>query len=333
MGRRTIKLEMNRVEGDVEIRLEVEGHTIVDAWCAGTTYRGYEQILIGRDPKDVLVIAPRICGICSTSQLYAATTALEVAYQSPIAPNGIRIRNLCLMAESIMNDARHTFLMFAPDFCNTAYRDHELYGQILKAFEPPFKGEVARQTVDHSKRVLGIVITFGGQWPHSTYMVPGGVTCALDHDQLEESLSIIDAYATWYEKSVLGCSSERWLSLKTVDDFDDWLDQCDAHRNSAVGLFARFGRSIGLQHTGQGTPNLLSAGCYYDPSMWAPPFEERSCLQPAGFYDGETKTIEPFSHLEVSEDAAPCLVRGSRRQTPSLGEPDQTGVPRRGRSI
>ena len=108
MGRRTIKLEMNRVEGDVEIKLEVEGHTIVDAWCAGTTYRGYEQILVGRDPRDVLVIAPRICGICSTSQLYAATTALEVAYQSPIAPNGIRIRNLCLMAESIMNDARHT---------------------------------------------------------------------------------------------------------------------------------------------------------------------------------------------------------------------------------
>jgi hydrogenase large subunit len=105
---------MNRVEGDVEIRLEVDGHTIVDAWCAGTTFRGYEQILIGRDPKDVLVIAPRISGICSTSQLYAATTALEVAFQSPIAPNGIRIRNLCLMAESIMNDARHTFVGFKP---------------------------------------------------------------------------------------------------------------------------------------------------------------------------------------------------------------------------
>ena len=39
MSRQTIKLEMNRIEGDAEIRLEVEGHTIVDAWCAGTTYR------------------------------------------------------------------------------------------------------------------------------------------------------------------------------------------------------------------------------------------------------------------------------------------------------
>jgi hypothetical protein len=33
-----------------------------------------------------------------------------MAYQAPIAPNGSRIRNLCLMAESVMSDARHTFL-------------------------------------------------------------------------------------------------------------------------------------------------------------------------------------------------------------------------------
>src|SRR3954451_17036888 len=153
MGSRTIKLEMNRVEGDVEIRLEVEGNTVVDAWCAGTTFRGYEQILIGRDPKDVLVITPRICGICSTSHLYAATTALEVAYQSPIAPNGTRIRNLCLMAESVMNDARHTFLTFAPDFCNDAYGDHPLYPAALELFEPPFKGRLAAETVESTKRI------------------------------------------------------------------------------------------------------------------------------------------------------------------------------------
>jgi uptake hydrogenase large subunit len=110
LGRRTIKMEMNRVEGDLEIQLEVEGHTVTDAWCIGTMYRGFEQISVGRDPQDVLVITPRICGICSTAQLCAATAALEMAYQAPIAPNGSRIRNLCLMAESVMSDARHTFL-------------------------------------------------------------------------------------------------------------------------------------------------------------------------------------------------------------------------------
>jgi hypothetical protein len=41
-GRRTIKMEMNRVEGDLKIQLEVEGHTVTDAWCIGTMYRGVE---------------------------------------------------------------------------------------------------------------------------------------------------------------------------------------------------------------------------------------------------------------------------------------------------
>ena len=102
------------------------------------------------------MIAPRICGICSTSQLYAAASALETAYQAPIAPNGTRIRNLCLMAESVMSDARHTFLMFAPDFCNPAYDDHPLYRRVLELFEPPFKGRLAAETVEqHQARSSG----------------------------------------------------------------------------------------------------------------------------------------------------------------------------------
>src|SRR5262252_5051147 len=160
MARRIIKMDLNRVEGDLEIKLEVDDHTVTDAWCVGTMYRGFEQILVGRDPKDALVITPRICGICSTSQLYAATTALEVAYQSPLAPNGTRIRNLCLMAESVMSDARHTFMMFAPDFCNPAYRTNPLYPRAVELFEPPFRGSVARQAVQFSARILDIIVAF-----------------------------------------------------------------------------------------------------------------------------------------------------------------------------
>jgi uptake hydrogenase large subunit len=296
--RHTIKMDLNRVEGDMEVRLELEGNTVTDAWCVGTMYRGFEQILIGRDPGDALVIAPRICGICSTSQLYAAASALETAYQAPIAPNGTRIRNLCLMTESVMSDARHTFLMFAPDFCNRAYRDHPLYPRALELFEAPFKGRLAAETVENTKRILAIVIAFGGQWPHSTYMMPGGVTCSLDASKLDECTAAIDAYTEWYESAVLGCTCEEWLALESADDFERWLE---LHPESGVGVFTRFGRSIGLQELGRGTPHLLSAGCYYDPERWQPPFEERPCLQPGGFYDGERETIEPFSHHAVAE--------------------------------
>ncbi|MGZ8695491.1 MAG: nickel-dependent hydrogenase large subunit, partial [Gaiellaceae bacterium] len=241
-----------------------------------------------------------ICGICSTSQLYAAASALETAYGQPIAANGTRIRNLCLMAESVMSDARHSFLMFAPDFCNTAYAGHPLHDRVVELFAPPFRGRLARETVEHTKRILAIVIAFGGAWPHSTYMMPGGVTCELDEARLAECDAAIDEYEAWYERSVLGCPSEEWLALETAEDLEAWLEE-PAHRDGALGVFATFATSVGLETLGPGTPHLLSTGCYYDPERWQPPFEERPCLQPGGFYDGETGTITAFSHWEVAE--------------------------------
>jgi Ni,Fe-hydrogenase I large subunit len=304
MTRRTLTMEMNRVEGDLEIRIQVDDHVVTDAWCVGTMYRGFEQILVGRAPGDALVITPRICGICSTSQLYASVTALETAAGAPVAPNGTRIRNLCLMAEAVMNDARHTFLVFAPDLCHARYREQPLYPKILEAFEPTFRGRIAREAVLNSKRILAIVIAFGGQWPHSTYMLPGGVTAPLDGARLDECLAAIDAYAAWYERDVLGCPLDRWLALSTPDELWAWLDEAEAHRDSAAGLFLRFGRAIGLHQTGRGVQNLLSAGCYLDPERWQPPFAERPCLSPGGFLDGATGRVEPFDHTGVAEDVA-----------------------------
>src|SRR3954451_216736 len=223
--RRTIRMDLNRIEGDMEVRLELDGNTVTDAWCVGTMFRGFEQILAGRDPGDALVIAPRICGICSTSQLYAAASALETAYGAPIAPNGTRIRNLCLMAESVMSDARHTFLMFTPDFCNRAYRDHPLYPRVLELFEPPFKGRLAAETVEHTKRILAIVIAFGGQWQHSTYMMPGGVTCPLDSSRLAECTAALDASAERCERAVRGCTCEARFALESAEDFEGWVER------------------------------------------------------------------------------------------------------------
>jgi len=292
---------MNRVEGDLQIKLEVEGNTVTDAWCVGSMYRGYEQVLLGREPTDALVFGPRICGICSTSHLYAAALALEDAGQIPVTANATRIRNLCLMAEAVMNDARHTFLMFAPDFCNLAYKKHPLFEAVVAAFEPPFRGRLARECVQNTKHILGIIVQFGGQWPHSTYMMPGGVTCPLTLDKLANCLAIIEKYVEWYEREVLGCCRDRWLSLKSVDDFNRWLDESESHRSSGVGLITRFGRSVGLQNVGKGASNLLSAGCYYEPEKWQPPYDNQNVLIAGGFYDAETHGISRFSHLAITE--------------------------------
>jgi hydrogenase large subunit len=184
--------------------------------------------------------------------------------------------------------------MFAPDFCNPAYREQALYGEALELFEPPFKGRIARETVQHSKQILGIVIAFGGQWPHATYMLPGGVTCPLTAESLTASLAAIDSYTNGTSNRCsavipnAGSRCARWPissrgSMRTKRT-------SGAPWASSRALAAH---SV-LHQTGLGTPHLLSAGCYYDPEKWRPPFTDRECLQPAGFYNGQTQQVEPF---------------------------------------
>ena len=190
--------------------------------------------------------------------------------------------------------------------------------------------------MESTKRILAIVIAFGGQWPHSTYMMPGGITCSLDESKLAECDAAIDEYVQWYERSVLGCSCEEWLALQDAEDFEAWLE-LPAHRESALGVFTRFGRSIGLPQLGAGSPHLLSAGCYYDPERWQPPFSERPCLHPGGFYDGERGAIEPFrqelvsEHLRYASSPTPARpgTRGTVRRFPTPRRTRRTATPKR----
>jgi uptake hydrogenase large subunit len=300
MSKRIVQINMNRVEGDLEIKIEVDGNVIKDAWCIGSMYRGYEKILVGRNPNDALVITPRICGICSTTHLYASAKALESAHQASVAPNGTRIRNLCLAAESVQSDIRHTFLMFLPDFCDPVYREHPLYEKVIAEFAPLFQGRIAKEVIHYSKKILGVIIAFGGQWPHSSYMMPGGVTVPLMRPKLLECNHLIDDFIGWYQRSILGCTFEKWLNLQAADEFDEWLEASREHRESAVGLFATFGRSIRLNSLSQGARGLLSYGGFPDPLADS----SDGMLDPGGYYNPETRRIDPFSHEKITEDVS-----------------------------
>ena len=69
----------NRVEGDLEITLDVDDGVIAAARVNAPLFRGFEQILVGRPPADALAVVPRICGICSVAQSAAAASALADA--------------------------------------------------------------------------------------------------------------------------------------------------------------------------------------------------------------------------------------------------------------
>ncbi|MFM7370913.1 MAG: nickel-dependent hydrogenase large subunit, partial [Sphaerospermopsis kisseleviana] len=60
---------VGRVEGDLDVRVEIEDGYVTNAWTHAELFRGFEIILRGKDPQAGLIVTPRICGICGGSHL------------------------------------------------------------------------------------------------------------------------------------------------------------------------------------------------------------------------------------------------------------------------
>ncbi len=300
MNKQTLNIDLNRVEGDLEFELDVEDDIIVDARCKGVMYRGFEQLLIDRAARDAVVLTPRICGICGTAHMYCAVLALESIWQVRLPANATRIRNMCLMAENVQSDLRQSFLMFTPDFCNEKYQQHPMFPQMLAAFEP-FKGKVHRSILEQTKKILEIVAIWGGQWPHSSYMVPGGVTLGPSMRRIIDSSEIVEKQIQYFESDLVGCSLDKWQGITTAAELFDWLDESPDHANSAIGLFIRFSRDIGLHEVGTGSENMICYGGYHDPDSWQVPFEKAEHLLPAGYFDADLQQVLPFEQSYITE--------------------------------
>lgn len=299
MARTTLNIDLNRVEGDLEFQVDLDGRTVVDARCVGTLFRGFEQLLIGRAPRDGLVITPRVCGICGTAHLYAAALALERLASLPVPPHATLIRNLCLMAENVQSDLRQSFLFFTPDLVHPRYASQPLFADIDGAFAP-MRGHMVRAALAASRKIVQLVALFGGQWPHSSYMLPGGVVRGANARDLIESQDMVDQSIAWYEAEVIGDTLETWLSLDSVDAFFAWLE-APGHAASAIGLLTRFARAIGLHRTGGGSRHFLSSGAWHDPARWQPPYGDPVSLLAAGIYDADRGLREPFDPQQINE--------------------------------
>ncbi len=301
MSQRTIlQLPVNRVEGDLDVKVEVADGRVVDAWCSGTMFRGFEQILAGRGALDGLVITPRICGICSTAHLMAASRALDAVAGVVLPGNGMRLRNVALIIELVQSDIRHGFLMFMADFANPSYREHPLYDEAVRRYEP-LRGQAVIETVRETRRVLEIVAILAGQWPHSSYMVPGGVVSVPERSDLLQSLQLLRQYRQWYEKRVLGCEIARWNAVKSVSDLDAWIVEKEEHQESEIGFFLRFSEKTGLGAAGKGHGNFISFGSLDLPvetQVKSGKAGDRRLL-PAGFARGTT--VGPFDPEKIAE--------------------------------
>ncbi len=91
---------ITRIEGHLRIDVEVDGGKVQNSWSSGQMWRGIENILKGRDPRDAWVFTQRICGVCTTVHAIASVRAVENALAIEIPLNAQLIRNIIIAAHA-----------------------------------------------------------------------------------------------------------------------------------------------------------------------------------------------------------------------------------------
>jgi hydrogenase large subunit len=189
--------------------------------------------------------------------------------------------------------------MFTGDFANPAYKGSLLYDEAVRRYAP-FKGKTVVTVIKETKKVLEIIGIIGGQWPHSSYMVPGGITSVPSTGDLLQCRHLLRRYRNWYENQILGCSLERWAQVQSASDLDRWLEENESHRKSDLGFYLRYGQEIGLDKIGKGHGNFVSFGAFeLPPDTKVRAYGNGNRLVPSGFAKGSEKT--PFNQEAVAE--------------------------------
>jgi hydrogenase large subunit len=100
----------------LRIECEVDGGKVVNAWSSGTMWRGIENILIGRDPREAWTFTQRFCGVCTTVHAMASVRAVENALDLEIPINAQYIRNLIVGAHAVHDHMVHFYHLSALDW-------------------------------------------------------------------------------------------------------------------------------------------------------------------------------------------------------------------------
>lgn len=302
----------NRVEGNLEIRVELGQEKVRNAWASGVMFRGFERILIGRDPMDAIVFTSRICGICGAAHGAASAIALRNAYNSKIPKNAHLVQNIAQALENLMSHLLHFYVEFAPDLTNKKYISHPGYQELVNRFLP-FKGASYLKAIRARRSILELMGVFAGKWPNTLVFQPGGVTNSISISRQTKALGLLSELEDFIEESLLGCEIENWLENRSLEDLETWLTQA-RHQDSDLGTYVRYSRELGLDKIGQGPNRFLSYGVYELP--------EGKTWFSRGYYDGKFHLLEQEKIAEYIKHSFFKGYEGGLHPSEGLTEPD-----------
>ena len=263
----------NRVEGDLEVKLDISGNAVRQAFVVSTLYRGFERILKGKAPADALVYAPRICGICSVSQSVAAAKALAAAGGIATPENGVLAINTIHATENIADHLTHFYLFFMPDFARAVYARDPWYETVAERFTA-IKGTAAGDMLPARAQFMHIMGILAGKWPHTLSIQPGGTTRSVAPNEIARMSAILMGFRRFLERSLFGDALERVIALESRDALDAWAEE-RRPESSDFRLFLHVSRALELDALGRAGDRFMSYGAYardgqhlFAPGVW-----------------------------------------------------------------
>ncbi|HEY5556884.1 nickel-dependent hydrogenase large subunit [Acetobacterium sp.] len=180
----TIVLDpITRLEGHLKISVTLDAsNTVTAAEATGNLYRGFENMLVGRNPGDAAFLTQRICGVCPVSHAIASSKATEQAGNFTPNLQGLLLRDLIQGANFIASNILHFYQLALLDY---------VQGPAMHPWTPGYSQDFRFSAADSQTLMANYVTAlsirrqaqemgaiFGGKLPHVGNVVPGGVTAS-----------------------------------------------------------------------------------------------------------------------------------------------------------
>lgn len=315
MTTRSVVGPFNRVEGDLEVTIEIANGRVSAAYVNSPMYRGFEQILHGKHPLDALVYVPRICGICSVAQSAASAQALAQAMGLEVPENGRLAASLTLAAENLADHLSHFYLFFMPDFARDAYQGRSWFADAQTRFKA-VSGSASADVLPARAKFMHLMGYLAGKWPHTLSLQPGGSARPLEDAEKLRIAILLREFRSFLERILFGDRLENVAALDSEASLLRWMEarttQADFPRFLAMAY------DLDLHKLGRATDRFMSVGAYHD--GLTPLFAK-------GVWDG---SLQPLDINTISEDVSHSWMEGKSPLPPAVGytlpQPDKAGA-------
>ena len=271
--------------------VDLKERKVIEARSMATLFRGYEVIMIGRDPRDAIFITSRACGVCGGVHSATSAMATEMAIGCRPPPLGIIVRNIALALEFLYDHPLHLHLLAGPDYSaaivgqsnpsllarakatETRYPEAHGYrtmGDLMEDLNP-LTGKLYLEALNMTRVAREAYVLICGKYPHPQTMVPGGMSTTLTQSVMSEMGQRVLQFFD-YGKKV----ARIW------DDITEFFYEADPR----------------YQKVGTRRASMIDTGIFDDPDAYdathknAAKSGERRWMTPGVIVDGELVTTD-----------------------------------------